>query len=108
MIDLAAMAGLLAQNSGIHFDDNVEIIPLVAVSCCLGGPIVVGIIYVVFSSIGAMVQSVVDASLKYRMLKLGYSAADIERVLLAGTQKSLKQKASKTPASEIVVAQPIK
>lgn len=107
-MDLVAAADLLAQSGGLNFRDNVEVIPLVAVSCCLGGPVVIGIIYVVFSSIASMVQAVVDAGLKYRMLKLGYSAADIERVLQAGSPKTSKIKACKTPASEIVVAQPIK
>ncbi len=105
MMEFTELFGLLAQRGDVS---DVEIIPLVAVSCILGGPFVVAIIYVVFHTISVMVRSALDANLKYKMLKLGYSPADIERVLLAGSTGVAKAKPTKTPQSEIVMAQPIK
>lgn len=102
MMEFTNLAGLLAERG------DVEIIPLVAVSCALGGPFAVAIIYVVFHSIGSIVRSGLDANLKHKMLKLGYSAGDIERVLQAGPNSGSKPKTSRTPHSEIVLAQPIK
>ncbi len=102
MMEYTELVGLLAQRR------DVDIIPLVAVSCILGGPFVVAIIYVVFHTIGVMVRSGLDANLKFKMLKLGYSPADIERVLQAGSTSTVKAKPNKTPPSEIVMAQPIK
>jgi hypothetical protein len=102
MMEFTNLVGLLAQRG------EVDIIPLVAVSCLLGGPFAVAIIYVVLHSIGSIVRSGLDANLKLKMLKLGYSAADIERVLQAGPNVESKAKSSKAPYSEIVLAQPIK
>lgn len=117
MTALNQLAALLAQQPEwvpVESQRSVDIIPLVAVSCLLGGPFVIAIVYLVFNSLSAMVRAGLDANLKHKMLKLGYSAADIERVLLAGGNSSSNAnsnsncKTATAASSDIVVAQPIK
>ncbi len=113
MTEFNQLAALLAQQMEIVEVgglQSVDVIPLVAVSCLLGGPFVIAIVYLVFNSLSTMVRAGLDANLKHKMLKLGYSAADIERVLQAGgnPNSTSNRKTAAAPSSEIVLAQPIK
>ncbi len=103
---------LLAQDSPSDFVRNVmsanDIVKVVAVSCVLGGPILVAIVFIVFRTLWSLVRLIGDNNLKKKMLTMGFSAADIERVLRAESAAGTSPKPAKPPSSDIVVAQTIK
>ncbi|MDP1564581.1 MAG: hypothetical protein Q8M16_24635 [Pirellulaceae bacterium] len=103
---------LLAQESPNGLLHNVmsatDIVKIVAVSCMLGGPILIAIVYIVFQTLWNMVRMMGDNSLKKKMLTLGFSVTDIERVLRAENVAVKSSKPARPSTPDVVMAQTIK
>jgi hypothetical protein len=77
--------------SHMHIPDNL--IPLVAITCAIGGPFVFLTIGSIFWSIERISKNRGDAQLKALMIERGMSAAEIEAVLAAPVSKRKSRKA---------------
>lgn len=103
---------LLAQDAPNDLLHNVmsatDIVKIVAVSCILGGPILIAIVYIVFHTLWGIVRVMGDNSLKKKMLTLGFSVTDIERVLKAESVAGNSSTPMQPSTPDVVVAQTIK
>ncbi len=104
-MELFDLSLLFAQHGNErNFPFNAQdIVAIIAVSA----PFALGMLAIIFHYLGKAGRCVVDASLKHRMLRLGYSAADIERVLQADKKIPLSATTNKGK-SDIVVAESLK
>lgn len=85
---------------------------IIAIAGAIGGPMLIGLVAILASAAKQIARAYFDSGLKHKMLSLGYSAADIERVLQASTPTDGKCASravvSPTPSPDVILAQPIK
>lgn len=113
--DFAIFQVVLGQahySSSIAALSGHDITGIVAIACAVGGPMLIGIAAILASAAKQIARAYFDSGLKHKMLSLGYSAADIERVLQASTPTDGKcasrAAVSPAPSPDVILAQPIK
>lgn len=81
---------VLAQSGSDTFARG-ELVSLVSVACLFGGPVVVGVVWIVARFGSRTIIHARDLELKHRLLDAGMTADEIERVIDAGrTSKAEK------------------
>jgi hypothetical protein len=99
------LLALLAQTPEISHSaySSRDVVAIIAIS----GPFACAILAIVCHFLGKAGRCLLDTTLKHRMLRLGYTASDIERVLRADT-KTPAPPAAKSSTTDIVLAESLK